>query len=71
MTIPALSDKDSQWDFVKLPDYDEIALSDKDHRAMEIINRLIKRVDNHKFQISVSLWRNTLNLPDNMIQAKK
>ena len=55
ITTRALADEDQQRDFDKLANDDEIAFSDEDHHAMEIINRMIKRVDEYKFQIAVPL----------------
>ena len=37
---------------------------------MEIVNHMIKRVDENKFQIAVPLRHFILNLPDNILQAK-
>ena len=37
---------------------------------MEIVNSTVKPVNNHKFQIAISLRHLTLNLPGNIIQDK-
>ena len=70
LSTPTLLDEDSQQDFEELPDGMDIAFSNEDRLGMEIVNRTIKRVDDHKFQIAVPLRHITLNLPDNITQAE-
>ena len=60
----------TQRDFNELLDDDKIAFSNEHWHAMLIVNWTIKHVDEYKFQITVPLRHLTLNLPDNIIQAK-
>ena len=70
LTALIFPDDDLPWDFEEMPNDDEAALSNEDQRAMEVVERTIKCVDNFKFQIAVPLRHISLNLPDNVLVSR-
>ena len=70
LTTPIFADDDLPRDFQEMPNDDEAALSNEDRRAMEVVDRTNKCMDDFKFQISVSLRYIPLNLPNNVMVAR-
>ena len=63
-------DDDTPRNFEESPNDDKAALSNEDRHAMEVVEHIIKRVDDLKFQIAIPLRHISLNLLDNVLVAR-
>ena len=64
--------KNNPWEheFDKQTDDEELTISNDDRFAMEIVERMIKRVDQYKFQIAMPFRHINPNMPNNRQQAE-